>query len=78
VASSIVALEMKSVPFCFHLSSVVCPQCGSAIRVAHDLCLLCMLSQGIGLEGTLVDGANDEALSELLDEMDALAMLIGS
>jgi hypothetical protein len=61
---------MKSVPVCFHLqeSSVVCPECGSAIRVADDLCLGCMLSQGIG-----VDDANDEALAELLGEMDGLA-----
>jgi ribosomal protein L32 len=60
---------MKSVPVCFHLqeSSVVCPECGSAIRVAHDLCLGCMLSQGMGV---------DKALAELLGEMDGLAMLI--
>ena len=66
---------MKSMPVCFHLqeSSVVCPECGSAIRVAHDLCLGCMLSQGIG-----VDDANDEALAELLGEMDGLDMLISS
>ena len=66
---------MKSVPNYFHLqeSSIVCPKCGSAIRVAHDLCLGCMLSLGIG-----VDGANDEALAELLDEMDGLGMLTSS
>ena len=71
---------MKSVPVCFHLkeSSVVCPECGSAIRVAHDLCLGCMLSQGIGVEGMGVDGATDEALAELLGEMDGLGMLISS
>ena len=62
---------MKSVPIYFHLqeSSVVCPKCGSAIRVAHDLCLGCMLSEGLG-----VDGANDEALAEVLDEKDGLSM----
>ena len=71
---------MKSVPVCFHLkeSSVVCPECRSAIRVAHDLCLGCMLSQGIGVEGMGVDGATDEALAELLGEMDGLGMLISS
>jgi hypothetical protein len=72
---------MKSVPVWFHLlqeSSVVCPECGSAIRVAHDLCLGCMLSQGIGVEGMGVDGANDEGLAELLGEMDGLGMLISS
>ena len=71
---------MKSVPVCFHLkeSSVVCPECGSAIRVAHDLCLGCMLSQGIGGEDMGVDGATDEALAELLGEMDGLGMLISS
>ena len=71
---------MKSVPVCVHLqeSSVVCPECGSAIRVAHDLCLGCMLSQGIGVEGMGVDGANNEGLAELLSEMDGLGMLISS
>ncbi len=66
---------MKSVPIYFHLqeSSVVCPKCGSAIRVAHDLCLGCMLSEGMG-----VDGVNDEALAEVLDEMDGLGVLISS
>jgi len=58
---------MKSVPVCFNLqkSCVVCPECGSAIRVAHNLCLRCMLSLGIGVEGIGVDGANDKALAEL-------------
>ena len=71
---------MKSVPIWFHLqeSSVVCPECGSAIRVAHDLCLGCMLSQGIGVEGMGVDGTTDKALAELLGEMDGLGMLISS
>jgi predicted amidophosphoribosyltransferase len=66
---------MKSVPIWFHLqeSSVVCPKCGSAIRVAHDLCLGCMLTLGMG-----VDATSDEALAELLDEMDDLGMLISS
>jgi len=65
---------MKSVPVYFHLqeSSVVCPKCGSAIRVAHDLCLGSMLSEGLS-----IDGANDEALADVLDEMDGLSMLIG-
>jgi len=66
---------MKSVPVYFHLqeSSVVCPKCGSALRVAHDLCLGCLLSEGIS-----VDGADDEALAEVLDEMDGFSMLITS
>jgi hypothetical protein len=65
---------MKSGSVCFHLqeSSVVCPECGSALRIAHDLCLGCMLSLGIGVEGMGVDGANDEALAELLGEMDGV------
>jgi hypothetical protein len=37
-----------------------------------------MLSQGIGVEGMGVDGANDEGLAELLSEMDGLGMLISS
>jgi hypothetical protein len=37
-----------------------------------------MLSQGIGVEGMGVDGANDEALDELLAEMDGLGMLTSS
>jgi hypothetical protein len=71
---------MKSVPIWFHLqeSSVACPECGSAIRVAHDLCLGCMPSQWIGVEGMDVDGATDEALAELLGEMNGLGMLISS
>ena len=71
---------MKSVPVWFHLkeSSVVCPECGSAIRVAHDLCLGCMLSQGIGVEDMGGDGATYEALAELLGEMDGLGILISS
>ena len=71
---------MKSVPVWFHLqeSSVVCPQCGSAIRVAHDLCLGCMLSVGIRVQDMGIDGANNEALTELLGEMDELGMLISS
>ena len=66
---------MKSMLVCFHLqeSSIVCPKCGSAIRVPHDLCLGCMLSLGMG-----DDGANDEALAEVLEEMDGLGMLISS
>ena len=62
---------MKSVPVCFYLqeSSVVCPECGSAIRVAHDLCLGCMLSLGIGMEGMGNDDLNDEAWTQLLGEM---------
>jgi hypothetical protein len=66
---------MKSVPVCFVLqeSPVVCPECGSAISVAHNLCLGCMLSLGIR-----VDDANEGALAELLAEMDGLGMLISS
>jgi hypothetical protein len=67
---------MKSVPFCFNVSSVACPECGSGIRVEHDLCLLCLLSQGIGVERMSVAGANDEALAELLVDMDGAGVLI--
>jgi hypothetical protein len=71
---------MKSMAVCFHLqeSAVVCAKCGSTIRIAHGLCLGCMLSQGIGVEDIGVDGANHEALAELLGEMDGLGMLISS
>ena len=67
-------------PVWFHLqdSSVVCAKCGSALRVAHDVCLGCMLSEGIGVEDIGVDGANHEALAELLGEMDGLDMMISS
>ena len=63
---------MNSVPIWFHLqeSSVVCPKCGSATRVANDLCVGCMLSLGMDVEGMGVDGTTDEALAELLGEMD--------
>ena len=66
---------MKSVSVCFHLqeSSVVCPECESAIHIGPNLCLGCMLSLGIG-----VDGANDESLAKLLGEMDGLGMLISN
>jgi hypothetical protein len=37
-----------------------------------------MLSQGIDVEGMGVDGATDEALAELLGEMDGLGMLISN
>jgi hypothetical protein len=37
-----------------------------------------MLSLGIGVEGMGDDGANDEALAELLEEMDGLGILISS
>lgn len=71
---------MKSMPVCLHLqdSSFVCPECGSAIRVGNDLCLGCMLSLGIGVEDIGVDGANQEALAELLGEMDGLGTLVSS
>ena len=67
---------MKSMLVCFHLqeSSIVCPKCGSAIRVPPDLCLGCLLSLAIDVEGM----GNDEALAELLEEMDGLGMLISS
>jgi hypothetical protein len=62
---------MKSMSVCFHQqeSSVACPKCGSGIRVAHDLCLGCMLSLGIGMEGMGNDDLNDEAWTQLLGEM---------
>ena len=69
---------MKSVPFCFHLSSVACRECGSAIRVQYDLCLVCLLCQGIGVGGTSVRRANDERLAELLLEMDGLARCLSA
>jgi predicted amidophosphoribosyltransferase len=44
---------------------VVCPQCGSTIRVTRDLCLRCMLSLAIGVSGDI-----SETLDDLLGEIE--------
>ena len=42
-------IPMNSISVSFYLQKepVVCPQCGSTVRVARDLCLRCMLLLGI-------------------------------
>jgi len=44
---------------------VVCQECGSTVRVAHDLCLRCMLFLGIA-----ACGDTSETLDDLLSEID--------
>ena len=43
---------------------VVCPRCGSTVRLAHDLCLRCMLLLGIAAWGDA-----SETLDDLLTEI---------
>jgi hypothetical protein len=43
----------------------VCPQCGSTVRLAHGLCLRCMLLLGIA-----ACGDTSETLDNLLSEID--------
>lgn len=43
----------------------VCPKCGSAVWMARDLCLGCMLSQGIG-----AGGQSSRILDDLLSKID--------
>src|SRR5437763_1386024 len=53
----------------------VCPECGSASRVGRSLCLSCMLSAGVGVNGHKGDlsaeaPAKEETLDDLLGELD--------
>ena len=41
-----------------------CPQCGLTVRVAHDLCLRCLLFLGIA-----ACGDTGESLDDLLSEI---------
>ena len=65
------SIPMNSLSVSFHPQKepVVCPQCGSTVRVAHDLCLRCMLLLGIAACGDSSEMLND-ALSEI-DVQDA-------
>ena len=53
----------------------VCPECGSASRVGRSLCLSCMLSAGVGANGSNGDASNaapakEETLDDLLGELE--------
>ena len=58
---------MKSISVSIYLQEepVVCPQCGTTVRLAHDLCLRCMLLLGIA-----TCGDTSETLDDLLSEID--------
>jgi hypothetical protein len=62
-----VSILMNSIPVWMHLQEgpVTCPQCGSAVRLAPDLCLRCLLSVGL-------DAGDDtsETLDDLLGDID--------
>src|SRR5919204_311861 len=53
----------------------ICPECGSASRVGRSLCLSCMLSAGVGANGSNGDASNaaptkEETLDDLLGELE--------
>jgi hypothetical protein len=58
---------MKSISVSIYLQEepVVCPQCGSTVRLGHDVCLRCMLLLGIA-----ACGDTSETLNDLLSEID--------
>src|SRR5437762_14303107 len=58
---------MSGIPVSIHLQKkpVICPQCGSASRIGHSLCLNCLLAQGLG-----TNVHNDETLEDVLGEID--------
>jgi hypothetical protein len=58
---------MNSISVSIYLQEqrVVCPQCGSTVRIARDLCLKCMLLLGIA-----ACGDTSETLDDLLSEID--------
>jgi hypothetical protein len=58
---------MNSISVSIYLQEepVVCPQCGSTVRLAHDVCLRCMLLLGIA-----ACGDTSETLDDLLSEID--------
>ena len=60
------SIPMNSISVSFYLQKepVVCPQCGSTVRVARDVCLRCMLLLGIAAYGDTSEMLN-EALSEI-------------
>jgi len=63
---------MNTIPVYIHVQkeTAVCPKCESAVWIARDLCLGCMLSQGIGASGQ-TSRTLDDLLSEIdVDEMD--------
>ena len=61
------SIPMNSISVSFHLQKepVVCPQCGSTVRLAHDVCLRCMLLLGIA-----ACGDTSQTLNDLLSEID--------
>ena len=61
------SIPMNSISGSFHLQKepVVCPQCGSTVRLAHDVCLRCMLLLGIA-----ACGDTSQTLNDLLSEID--------
>ena len=65
------SIPMNSISVSFYLQKepVVCPQCGSTVRVARDLCLRCMLLLGIAACGD-TSKMLDDAISEI-DVQDA-------
>jgi len=60
-------IPMNSISVSFYLQKepVVCPQCGSTVRVARDLCLRCMLLLGIA-----ACGGTNEMLEDAIREID--------
>ena len=58
---------MNSISVSIYLQGepVVCPQCGTTVRLAHDLCLRCMLLLGIA-----TCGDTSETLDDLLSKID--------
>src|SRR5437867_3552314 len=58
---------MNSISVSIYLQEeqVVCPQCGSTVRLAHDVCLRCMLLLGIA-----AGGDTSQTLNDLLSEID--------
>ena len=58
---------MNSISVSIYLQEepVVCPQCGSTVRLAHDVCLRCMLLLGIA-----ACGDTSQTLNDLLSEID--------
>ena len=61
---------MSGVPSSIRLQKepLVCPQCGSASRIARSLCLSCLLAQGLG--APVPARHAEEALEDLLGELD--------
>jgi TolB-like protein/Tfp pilus assembly protein PilF/predicted Ser/Thr protein kinase len=61
---------MSGVPSSIRLQKepLVCPQCGSASRIARSLCLSCLLAQGLG--APVPARHAEEALEDVLGELD--------